>query len=273
MLVACLLLFAGQPDVVQDTVRLAEESDERALSLMRVGRQGEAARQFERSIKIWEQLSANHNVDLAGPHFNLAFAYFALGKIAAAEREARVARNLVTKNTPPAHVRRVASFIAQLHFHRREYAEAEGELRAVLSETTGLERSTVLNDLGIVRAAVDDLEGARQALESAVAERLKLQPAGSAELGQFLASLALVRYKQGDIEAAVSLFRLAIPLLEGLPLGPVRVRLGMALAEFSKALRRSGRKAEAKAFHERARAVFQENPDLSIHTVDLMNLR
>jgi hypothetical protein len=273
MLLAWLLLFAGQPDVAEDGIRLAKESDQRALNLMHAGRQSEAARQFARSLKIWEELSTNHNVDLVGPHFNLASAYFALGRIAAAEYEAGVARNLVSKDTPPAHIRRVSNFIAQLHFHKREYAEAERELRAILPETKGLDRSTVLNDLGAVRAALGDLESARQALESAVAERLKLEPAGSPELGQFMATLALVRYKQLDIEAAVSLYRRAIPLLEGLPPGPVRVRLGMTLVEFSQALRKSGSKAEAKTVDQRARAIFRQNPDRSIHTVDIMRVR
>lgn len=273
MLLAWLLLFAGQPETEQDRMRQANEIDARALNLIRDGHAGEAARLLAKSLKIWEELSENPTVDLVAPHFNLASAYLALGRIAAAQHEAHLARSLITRNTPPDRVRGVRSFIAYIHFHKHEYAEAERELRAILPEMRGLERSTALNDLGMVRGSMSDLEGARHLLENAVAERVQLEPAGSPHLGQFMANLALVHYKQGDMQAAASLYKQAISMLEKAPPGLVRLRLGMALAEYSRVLRKSGRKAEAKTFEERARLVFRDNPNPSINTVDVMSLR
>jgi tetratricopeptide (TPR) repeat protein len=274
MFPALLLLLITQLDTDEDRIRLAREIDDRALNLNSAGRNSDAASQLARSLKIWEELSARRNIDLIGPHFNLASTYLALGRIAAAEREARVARSLSNRDTPADHVRRIGSLMANIHVQKGEYAQAERELRVILHETKGLERLTALNDLGMVRASLGDLKGARQLLESAVAERMKLQPDHGLDVGQFIANLALVRLKDGDTKDAMSLYRQAIPMLEVLPPGPMRARLGMALAEMSQALSKAGRKAEAKHFHERAKAVFGENLDpASLRTVDIGSFR
>src|SRR5687768_7630566 len=88
MLFSLLLLFAGQPDVEEAKIRLAKEKDQHALNLTRAGAYSEAARQLVRSLQIWQELSTTRSIDLVGPHFNLASTYLALGRIAAAEKEA-----------------------------------------------------------------------------------------------------------------------------------------------------------------------------------------
>ena len=272
MLFSLLLLFAGQSPVDEAQIRMVKEIDQHALNLTHRGAYSEAARQFVRSLQKWQELSARRPIDLVGPHFNLASTYLALGMVSAAQKEAQLARASTNNDTPPADLRRVSSLMAQIYYQKRQHADAERELRGILPDAKGLERSTILNDLGMARASMGDLEGSRKLLEKAVAERFALEPSGSPDLGQFVANLALVRYKQGDAQIAVSLYGQAIPMLERLPLGPVRIRLGMALAEFSQALKKLDRKREAKTADERARAVFREN-NPSNHTIDVMSFR
>jgi tetratricopeptide (TPR) repeat protein len=269
-LLVCLL---GQSAVEQDPQRAAEQLHQKAGALVQQGHYDQALRHEARALAILEELPGTNPIDLSGPHYNLAVIYLAQGKLSAAEREVGFARRRAGGGAAQRDGSRIAVLLARIHFQKGRYAEAERELRTALSGLDGVGRATALNDLGMVRAARNDLAGARELLEGAVALRWKFENSGSATLGRLLANLALVCSRQGDLDAARSYYGQAIGMLEATAPDSDRTHLGMALAEFSEVLRKSGRKPEAKAAGQRARALLRESVEPSMHTVDVRSLR
>ncbi|HUS05063.1 MAG TPA: tetratricopeptide repeat protein [Bryobacteraceae bacterium] len=261
----CLLFWLFVPDAVQT----ASELDRKGAEAFALGNYDEAARHQKRALVLWNEVAAIRAVDLDGPHFNLAQTYLAQGKLSAAQGEAELSRSFVT----PPNRDRVSLLFAQIYFQTGNYAEAEQELRAVLPNLEGTNLATVLNDLGMVRAALGNLEEARRLLEDSLSVRQQTSAAPGPDGGRTFGNLALVRFRQGDLPAAATLYSKAIPLLES-RLGPEHPHLGMVLAEYSQVLRKLGNKSEAKRIERRAKAILATSLQPSgLHSVDLHSLR
>lgn len=256
-----------------DLIRRASEITQEGLKSFEAGQYQEAVRYQKRALEIWTEVSRNHTVDLAAPHFNLAQTYLAQGKLTAAERHARLARQLAPQFAMPSDRSRFSVLIAHIHFDAREYAEAERELRAAIPELAGVDKATALSDLGMTRAALGDLAGARRFLNDSLAAREQAGEASGPDHGRVLANLALVCFRQGDLSASASLYDRAIPLLESAS-GPLDgLHTGIALAEYSQVLRKSGRKSEAKIRQQQANAILNGSGIPFLHTVDVRSIR
>ena len=265
------MMFSEAPTatIADPQIRAATELDQKGAELFSLGRYEEAASYQKRALSIWDKVSTTRPVALAAPHFNLAQIYLAQGKLSAAEAEARVARQFAT----PTDRTRISTLFAQINFLARNYAEAEREVRAILPELTGVEKSTALNDLGMIRAARGDLGEGRRLIESALAMREKADAAATPDHGRMLASLALICFRQGDRSAAITFYERAIPILET-TLGRDHPHVGVVLAEYSQALKKAGQKSEAKAAERRAHTILAASPNLpGLQTVDIRSLR
>jgi tetratricopeptide (TPR) repeat protein len=266
-LVGLLFQTSVSPDA-----RVALKFDQEARELFRAGRYDEAAQSQKRALAIWDELSKTQTIDLAAPHFNLAQMYLLQGKLSAAEQEARSAHQLAGELTRPADRNRISALIAHIHFQAGEYGEAERELRAALPDLGGLEKATALNDLGMTRAALGDLVGARNLITASLTMREQTGAREGPDSGRVLANLALVCFRQGDLSAAASTYARAIPMIES---GGELARLdtAMALAEYSQVLKKSGRRSEAKELEGRAKAIFRASSHSSVQTIDVRSLR
>jgi tetratricopeptide (TPR) repeat protein len=272
MPVVFLLGLLFQASMIPDATRMASELDQKARELFRSGRDDEAVRSQKRALAIWNEISRTQKIDLAAPHFNLAQMYLFQGKLSAAEQEARAARQLASELVTSTDRSRISALIAHIHFQAGEYVEAERELLAALPDLDGVEKSTALNDLGMTRAALGDFVEARRLITASLTIREQTGAAVGQDFGRVLANLALLCFRQGDLSAAASMYARAIPMIES---GGELTRLdtGMALAEYSQVLKKSGRRSEARAFEQRAKDIFRASARPSLPTIDIRSLR
>jgi tetratricopeptide (TPR) repeat protein len=266
-----ILLWLSCHDGIQnDTFRVAEQLERKALELAEQGLSEQAVGYQEQALARRRELSVACPGDLALAHYNLARLYLDLGRLREAENQARAARQIGSRFTS-AELARLAVLTAQIHFRSRRYPEAEVELRAALPELAGVERSMALSDLGMTRAALGDLIEGQTFLESSLAA---FEDAGAKGpvLGRILANHGLICFHLQDLNTATASYTRAIFILES-SLNPDVPVLGIVLAELSQILRKSGRKAEAKNYEKRARAILGEAADRSLYTVDIRSLR
>lgn len=248
------------PVLARADEKAALELDSKCESLISIGDYQGAYESARRSLQVREELARRGPVCLVPSHVNMALALLALGRVSAAIGEAEKARRLAA----PEDRGRITYLMAKVHFTDRKYELAEQEFREVLSLPSGADRATVLNDLGMTVAALGRLSEARSLLAEAVAGPGNGEPAVRSQRGVSLANLALVDFRLGDLASAAKCYRAAIQAMEA-SFGPSHPYLGMALAEYSRVLRKSGAKAEAKAVERRAKDI------LASQTTDLMD--
>jgi tetratricopeptide (TPR) repeat protein len=269
-----LLLICFALDAAANPAGRAMNLEREATALYEAGRYAEAELRQKKAILAWREVAPR--VSVAIPHANLAGIYLAQGKLSAAEREMATALREEEQNPTMDTATRawVRTRVAKIHLRsgriQEAVAEQEGALATLAQTEDGVGLATLLNDLGMMQAAVGDLRTARSSFARA------LQAGGSAAdpmtVGLITGNLALACMREGDLVQAEAYYSRAVTLLEQ-SLGPDHPNVRMLLKECAELLRRTGRKSEAKAIEQRMKAIPSSTHLAERLTVDVRTLR
>ena len=131
-------------------------------------------------------------------------------------------------------------------------------MQTALPNLAGEDRATAINDLGLVRASLRHFGEARSLLANALAiYEGPGYPAARAMADSQKYGIDLLSSRRS---VCCNLFLRASDFDSGSALGKNHPHVGMAMAEYSRVLRKSGRKSEAKYIEHRAKAILIASP-------------
>ena len=230
---------------------------------MQAGRYRPAVKHFERSLGIWEAKSGARALALC----NAARAYKAIGERSRAEDSIRRALEILPQSPT------IWLILGQVLYQKGGYVEAETAFRkalAIWEESGSPEAGAALNDLALLYQARRMNQKATEAFARAVA----IMAPGQAR-ARVLTNLGVLSWKQGRKSEAVSYLSRALQEMET-AVGPDHPDTGRVLNEYSAALRKSGRGAEAREMEKRAdgiRSAFAAQINGGPGTVDWRDLK
>lgn len=157
-------------------------------------------------------------------------------------------------------LRRTGSYLSARGSHEVGLQHLSRALRLgeSASEPQESDQAMALRDLGLVRFALGDLEGARANLERAVAIHERLHGLGDFEVAHDLMRLAWVLHSEGDPEGVRICSERTLAILEE-AVGPGHSASAMPLSTLSRALWELGRLEEAWGSANRAIEILSES--------------
>lgn len=247
-------------------------------------------------VLLGEFVAAEKNLNLAMHHFrdtgnagsewtfplnHLAILYRRTGRLQKAEQAYRqvLAERERTSTTADAFVARIHANLGSVLMEQKRLPEATQFLEKALQSFQALpgmgeDQATTLVNLSVLHWLAGDRPRATERAADAVVVLERCVPAGHPRLGASLLNLGAIELESGNVQDALLHMNKAVQILEG-ALPSTHTMVADALFQYSDALRKSGKKREAKSIRQKASSISGELPrvDLGKHQISISDLK
>jgi tetratricopeptide (TPR) repeat protein len=226
-----------------------------ANTLLKAGDLDRATAIYERTLDSARR--AKDDLRIAVALQNLGSVFDRMGRTRDAERAYLQALASLSRTGKPEDQLTMRAYVGlvAVHIETEKYSKAEALIRRVLNEHpngAAVDKAGLMGSLGVALAHRGSFIEAEQVLRS-TAEACAANPdADMQEIGAIaIANLAGIQMRLGGASEGLASYRRALAIIESLP-NPSPATLVVTLADYARAIRRSGEPSAAEALYVRA---------------------